>query len=144
MKIYNYEKTQELNENEVDLEKGYLQADKIFVKHHDAVEAKPAVYGDRIEILPNGSKQNLKPLITPAVSAKEEWDEYEDIQVYILYTKKELAEREIHVLKTKLSETDYRAIKYAEGEMTAQEYAETKEKRSAWRARINELEEAIK
>lgn len=144
MKIYNEAKTQELNSEELDFEKGYLKADKLFVVHHEAVEAKPAVYGDKIEILSNGSKQNLKPLISPAVEAKEAWDEYEDIQVYVPYTENELAEREIRALKAKLSETDYQAIKYAEGEMTDEEYAETKAKRTAWRARINELEEEIK
>lgn len=49
-------------------------------------------------------------------------------------------EREIEKLKQKLFATDYRAIKYAEGELSAEEYAETKEKRKEWRARINELE----
>ena len=143
MRIFNEEKTQELNENELDFEKGYLKPDKV-VRHHEAVEAKEAVYKDRIEKLSNGSIQIWKDLVTPAVEAKEAYDENENIQVYVLYTEKELAEREIRVLKSNLSATDYQAIKYAEGEMTAEEYAETKEKRIAWRARINELEEAIK
>ncbi|MDE6597602.1 MAG: hypothetical protein K2K60_03075 [Clostridia bacterium] len=50
------------------------------------------------------------------------------------------ARREIAELKAKLSRTDYQVIKYAEGEMTEAEYAEVKEKRRAWRERINELE----
>lgn len=144
MRIFNEEKTQELNKEELNLELGYLRADKLFIAHHEAIEAKSAVYGDKIEVLPNGSKQNLKPLISPAVEAKEAWDEYEYIQVYVPYTEKDLAEREICVLKAKLAETDYQAIKFAEGEMTANEYAETKAKRASWRARINELEEVTK
>lgn len=47
---------------------------------------------------------------------------------------------EILVLKTSLSETDYKAIKYAEGWITSEEYAETKAQRQVWRDRINELE----
>lgn len=47
---------------------------------------------------------------------------------------------EIGVLKEKLADTDYLAIKYAEGELSAQEYEETKRQRKAWRNRINELE----
>ena len=48
--------------------------------------------------------------------------------------------REISELKAKLEATDYQAIKYAEGEMPEAEYAPIKERRRAWRARINELE----
>ena len=55
-------------------------------------------------------------------------------------SEKELAEREIASLKAKLTATDYQAIKYAEGVMSAEEYAPVKEQRQAWRARINELE----
>lgn len=47
---------------------------------------------------------------------------------------------EIAELKAQLAETDYKAIKYAEGWITAEEYAETKAQRQAWRDRINELE----
>ena len=48
---------------------------------------------------------------------------------------------EIAELKRLLTETDYKAIKYAEGWITAEEYAETKAQRQAWRDRINELEQ---
>ncbi len=47
-------------------------------------------------------------------------------------------------LKSKLQSTDYQAIKYAEGELTAEEYADTLAQRRAWRAEINALEEEIK
>lgn len=47
-------------------------------------------------------------------------------------------------LKNNLRATDYKAIKYAEGELSAEEYAETREQRRAWRAEINALEEEIK
>lgn len=55
-------------------------------------------------------------------------------------TGKELAEQEIAELKQKLFDTDYQAIKFAEGLLTAEEYAEMKAQRQAWRDRINELE----
>lgn len=48
---------------------------------------------------------------------------------------------EIAALKSLLRDTDYQALKYAEGALTEAEYAETKAKRAVWRARINELEE---
>lgn len=39
MKILN-EQDEEIQEEDVDLEKGYLMPDKLFIAHHDAVEAK--------------------------------------------------------------------------------------------------------
>ena len=47
---------------------------------------------------------------------------------------------QIQELKGKLAETDYKAIKYAEGLLTEEEYAETKAQRQAWRDEINALE----
>lgn len=47
---------------------------------------------------------------------------------------------EINALKQLLSNTDYEAIKYAEGQISKTEYAELKAKRQSWRDRINELE----
>lgn len=51
---------------------------------------------------------------------------------------------EVRWLKDMLRNSDYQAIKFAEGELSAEEYAETKAKRKAWRERINELEALIK
>lgn len=56
---------------------------------------------------------------------------------------KECFEGEIAVLKQSLAETDYQAIKFAEGLITESEYAEIKAKRQAWRDEINELEKKI-
>lgn len=142
MRIFNENKTQELTE-EPDYGKGYLKHDKLFVAHHDATEAIAAVYEDRIVEEENGGISVYKDLVTPAVEAKDAWDEYEEICVYVLYTEEELAAREIAALKAKLSSTDYQAIKFAEGEMTAEEYAETKGKRATWRKKINKLEEVL-
>ena len=46
-------------------------------------------------------------------------------------------------LKRQLANTDYEAIKFAEGEMSAQEYAPFKINRASWRAEINRLEEEL-
>lgn len=51
--------------------------------------------------------------------------------------------REIFELKEELNRTDYRAIKYAEGVLTDEEYQETGIQRQVWRKRINELEKLI-
>lgn len=47
-------------------------------------------------------------------------------------------------LKSKLHGSDYQAIKYAEGLITATEYAPVKAQRQAWRDEINRLESIIK
>ena len=51
--------------------------------------------------------------------------------------------RQIRELKQKLFDTDYKAIKYAEGLLTDEEYAEVKAQREEWRKRINELEASL-
>jgi len=93
MKIFNETKTKELSENEIDYEKGYLKQDKLFIAHHAAVEAQGAVYKDREVIEENGGISIYKDLVTPAVEAREAYDQYEDIQVYIPYSEEELTER---------------------------------------------------
>ena len=50
---------------------------------------------------------------------------------------------EIIELKKYLSDTDYKAIKYAEGEITESDYQEVKSQRHDARVRINELESLI-
>ena len=67
---------------------------------------------------------------------KEEIRQMEEINT------KEQAEREIKELKQKLLDTDYKAIKYAEGHISEEEYAPIKAERQEWRNRINELEES--
>lgn len=52
-------------------------------------------------------------------------------------------ESDIAVRKQMLEQTDYQALKYAEGEILDDEYAEMKAQRAAWRAEINRLEEEL-
>lgn len=55
----------------------------------------------------------------------------------------ELWNREILELKEELNRTDYKALKYAEGVMTDEDYQPTGIQRQAWRKRINDLERLI-
>lgn len=75
-----------------------------------------------------------------AIAAKEQkqTQEYADA-VKRAETRAEIL-GQINALKGNLRKTDYQAIKYAEGELSAYEYAETKSQRAAWRAEINRLE----
>lgn len=67
---------------------------------------------------------------------------------YRIATPEEIAEiekmvsqqEEISHLKILLDDTDYQAIKFAEGVMSAEEFEPTRKQRQAWRERINELE----
>lgn len=55
-------------------------------------------------------------------------------------TPKENVYGKILELKKKLVETDYKLMKFMEGELTEEEYAPIKAQRQAWRNEINELE----
>lgn len=52
-------------------------------------------------------------------------------------------EMQIMLLKNQLKETDYKAIKYSEGWLTDEEYAETKAERQRIREEINRLEQEL-
>ena len=52
----------------------------------------------------------------------------------------EFKQMQISQLKAQLAETDYKAIKYAEGWISAEEYAPIKAERQRIRNQINELE----
>lgn len=139
MKIYNENKTQEITE--YDLTKGILKNDKIFVrKHEEQQEVKEVSHERIIAEYSNGGKDIEVVIDTPYQPAKESWDEYEDIQIFVPFSQKELNEHRISELKQNLAQTDYLAIKYAEGQLSAEEYAGTKAQRQAWRDEINVLQ----
>lgn len=52
----------------------------------------------------------------------------------------EFKQMQISQLKAQLADTDYKAIKFAEGWISAEEYAPVKGERQAIRDKINELE----
>ena len=54
--------------------------------------------------------------------------------------RKRAIESEIAGLKQILTSTDYKALKFAEGQISATDYKETKQQRQALRDKINELE----
>ena len=49
-------------------------------------------------------------------------------------------EQQIASLKQNLADTDYQAIKYAEGAISEEDYTEIKALRQSWRDEINRLE----
>lgn len=102
MRVFNEDKTQELKE--YDLNKGHLKLDKLFIRHHEAVEEiKEQWHYETIAEYPNGGKDVSKVIDVPYQAPKEAFDEYEDIYVYIPYTYEELEElnkpSELEILK---------------------------------------------
>ena len=49
----------------------------------------------------------------------------------------------INILKEQLAETDYKALKFIDGEFTEEEYAPIPKERKACRIKINELEKCL-
>lgn len=175
-RVFNEDKTQELTE--YDLTLGKLVKDKLFVKHHEAVpevvaktvEEKVAAYqaeGQSVKQhdgkyflvvaeYENGGKDLEEIFPTQAVPAKEAYDEYEDIYVYIPYTEAELAtiaaNKAISEAKAYLSKTDYIVLKIAEATAEGdaagvaalqEEYAVQLEKRKEARAAVNANEASL-
>lgn len=93
----------EIQPEDVDYRLGKLSDDKIFIQHHDAVEAvEEQGHYETLQEYPNGGKDVEWKVDTPSVEAKEAWDEYEDIQRYTKFTAEELkanAEREAQAVK---------------------------------------------
>ena len=110
MRVFDETKTNELTN--YDLEKGYLKKDKLFIAHHPAVVATAGSFHTiLVRKYPNGGEDYEKVWDILPTKGKDAYDEYEDIQVYVPYTQKQLAEIEINELKKKLSEIDYKAKK---------------------------------
>ena len=68
-----------------DLTLGYLQEDKIFVKHHPATDkVEEKWHYEVIAEYANGGKDIKKIIDVPGVPGQEPWGEYEPIYRYIL------------------------------------------------------------
>lgn len=61
----------------------------------------------------------------------------------ITIPQEQIVQNRISELKSLLAQTDYQAIKYAEGQISESDYSEMKAQRQAWRDEINELETEV-
>ena len=78
---------------DIDFSLGKVVKEKLFVKTHPAIEEiKEQWHYKTIIEYPNGGKEVEKVIDVIGVSAKDSWDEYEDILRYIPYTDEELEE----------------------------------------------------
>lgn len=89
MRIFNENKTTELNRDDLDFDLGFLKPERLFKVRHEAVEGQEAVYTVRAVVEESGGTSIYKDLVSPAVEAKEAWDEYEDIQIFVPFTSEE-------------------------------------------------------
>ena len=131
-----------------DLSKGKLENDTLIEHIPEQQEIQEQWHYKTVKEYPNGGKDVEKVIDVIGQPYIAEHDEVEDILVYKPYSEQEIKviknNNRIIELKQKLQETDYKAIKYAEGELSGEEYAETKAQRRAWREEINKLEEELK
>ena len=127
--------------DDLDLDAGFLKEERILIAKHKAIEARDEEgHYEIIKEYPNGGVDVKWIVDTPAIEAKEAYNEYETILRYTLFAEKDLDQRKILELKQKLSETDYCIIKIMEGSSTAEEYSDVISERKKWRQMINELE----
>jgi hypothetical protein len=76
-----------------DLSRGYFKKDKIFVKHHEAVEpVEEQWHYEVVAEYPNGGKDIKKVIDVVGVKAQDPWDEYEDIRRYVEYPENEVTD----------------------------------------------------
>lgn len=97
------------------------------------------IYVDDIPEMTNNLRQKLKVEGDEVKVFNLELSPEEDRQIRLYEINAEIRE-----LKRFLSSTDYKAIKFAEGVMTDEEYFPIKFQREEWRAEINRLEAELK
>lgn len=142
MKIYNQDKTQ-LIENP-DLNLGYLKQETVKTTIPAVEAVAPVINGYKvIKEYPNGGKDIEEIIEKEGIPYQAAQEIKEEINIYIRYTQKELNEMEINSLKDKLAATDYKALKYAEGLISENEYAPIKQERQNLRQQINQLENEL-
>ena len=145
MRIFDETKTVELTE--YDLTKGYLKPDVIETEMPEQLAIEEQFHYEVVKEYENGGKDIQKVIDVEGKPYVPAYTDIEEIHIYIPYTEKELEEkaasREIAELKSRLAETDYKAIKYAEGFIVESEYAPIRAERQSWRERIGELEKKV-
>ena len=151
MRIFNEDKTIELQESEIDESLGELIPDTLFVRHVPyQAEVQQESHYEVIAEYPSGGKDVEEVIDIPYQPEVLEHDEYEDILVFKPFTEKVFAEKKVAELKGKLVDTDWVVIKINEME-TEEEKQVLRKKyeaiiadRKAWRDEINNLEKVIK
>ena len=145
MKVYNENKTEILTT--YDLNKGYLKNDTIRKYISEKQQQKEVGHYEIVKEYSNGGKDVKWIVEIPHQEYSPASEQIESIMCYIPYTENQLKVNEYYVqidnLKQKLKDSDYKAIKFAEGELSEAEYSLTKIERRKYRFEINQLESLI-
>lgn len=80
MRIFNKDKSREIQQNEVNSLTEKLVNDKIFVKHYEAIQEVPKKsHIEVVRIYPNGGKDVREVVDVEYIKPQKSYDEYEDI-----------------------------------------------------------------
>ena len=96
------------------------------------VEVTDERHAELVEMANSGKELYLSNLVEKSFDLRE-----------IIISQEQQRQNRIAELKSLLAQTDYQAIKYAEGQLSASEYSEMKKQRQTWRDEINLLEEEL-
>ena len=145
MRVFNINKTEELKEYDLNL--GHLESDTL-VTHVEAVEGVEGKgHYKTVREYPNGGKEVEWVVDVPRVEAVEEHDEVEDIYIYIPFTEKEIAKKNLlkekSILEEWLKEHDYIGVKIATGRATIDDYADEIALMTEKAERINEIDSLL-
>ena len=94
------------------------------------IEVSEEKHAELVAMANSGKELYLSNLVEKSFDLRE-----------IIIPQEQQRQNRIAELKSLLAATDYQAIKYAEGQLSASEYAEMKKQRQTWRDEINLLEE---
>ena len=145
--IYNQDKSQVLEYDNIDFNAGYL-VDMEDVIHHDAIEGKEEVgHYQTIAEYENGGKDVVWVVDEEAIEGREAYDEVIQYQIYIPYSK-EFMEHKATIAQykdilNKLAKSDHKLLKYLEGYYTEEEYEPIKQIREGYRQAIRELSKKL-
>jgi hypothetical protein len=163
MKIYNEDLTQELKEEELDLNKGHLVETQKTIFKEEVQAVEEVGHYEVIAEYQNGGKDVEWVIDTPKVEYSPAHEETETVNIYVPYTDDELKElglyeysaeelaeiekqkqeeekqEQIKYYQNLLAESDYHTLKYIEGYYTDEEYESWKNLRESYRVQIRIL-----
>lgn len=146
-KIYNQDCTEELLLENLDFSKGYLVDKEEIIFHEEEKGIEEKGHFETIREYPNGGKDVEWIVDEPKVPYKPAWEEKIMYQIYMPFSSLELEkiekEKELNYALAQLANSDYQAIKYAEGWFSEEEYAPIKELRESYREKIRECQKRL-
>ena len=143
IRIYNQDKTEVLEYENLDFEAGYV-VDREEIIHHEAIEPKEEQGHFQVVAEYANGGQDVKWIVDQeAVAGEDAYDELVQYQIYIPYSQEYMAHKEMRkqyrTLQNKLTQSDHKLFKYLEGYYTDEEYAPIKEQRENYRIAIRNL-----